>query len=611
MKNAKLAQIDMTPYLRLLRSLLPYWFQLIMAILCMGVLALSTGAMAYLIGPVLKFLFTNQGDEIVKVIPWGQISNLSPDRAQMMWIVPLVIMVIATVKGLSFFGQAYLMGYVGQRVVTDLRDRLYQHILTLSLPFFTRTPTGVLISRVTNDVGLLQTVATDSLAALIRDSLTILVLAGVAIYLDWRLSLIAFVVFPLAIVPLIKFGRKSRRVSTQGQTSMGRIMALLQEAITGIRIVKAFGMEGYEGKRFSEENTRLNRFLLKSIKIKALSPPVMETLGVVGFAATIWYAAWRITRGGLTPEGFISFFAAILMLYQPIKRLSSVNNTIQQGLAAAVRVFEILDTQGEVKDKGAKRITRVSEGIEFKGVSFGYGHVKGDEKRWVLRGVDLKVRVGEVIAVTGVSGVGKTTLVNLIPRFYDVTEGAILIDGVDIRDITLESLRSQIGIVSQQVILFNDTVRGNIAYGQQGKSDEEIVRAARLANASGFIEGLPRGYDTVIGEGGVRLSGGERQRLSIARAILKDPPILILDEATSSLDTASEVEVQKGLKNLIKGRTTFVIAHRLSTIRDADRIIVLVDGTIKEIGRHDELLRVGGEYMRLYRMQFQKEGVAG
>ncbi|MBI5287062.1 MAG: ATP-binding cassette domain-containing protein [Deltaproteobacteria bacterium] len=591
----------MRPYLRLLRFLIPYWFHLLLAIGCMVVLAASTGAMAYLIGPVLKFLFTNQGDDVVKVIPWGQISNLSPDRTQMIIIIPLVIILIAVIKGVSFFGQAYFMGFAGQRVVADLRDRVYQHVLTLPIPFFTRTPTGVLVSRITNDVNLIQSTTTDSFAALMRDGFTVLVLAGVAIHLDWRLSIIALIILPLAFVPLVRFGRKSRRVSTEGQTSMGSMMALLHEAITGIRIVKAFCMEGYEGKRFSDENQRLTRFAMKSIKIKALSPPVMEMLGVIGFAATIWYAAYRITKGNLSPEGFISFFAAILMLYQPIKRLSSVNNAIQQGLAAAVRVFEILDTLGEVKDRsGAKEITRVSERIEFKKVSFSFG------ERPILKDVDLKVKVGEVIAIVGTSGVGKTTLVNLIPRFYDVREGAILIDGVDTGDITLKSLRSQIGIVSQQVILFNDTVRGNIAYGDRSKTEEETIKAAMAANAHGFIEKLPKGYDTVIGEGGIRLSGGERQRLSIARALLKNPPILILDEATSSLDTESEMEVQKGLNNLIKGRTVFVIAHRLSTIRGADRIIVLADGEIKEMGRHEELLQLGGEYSRLYSMQFQE-----
>lgn len=583
-------------YFKLLKFVVPHWFSLAGAICCMALLALSTGAMAYLIGPVLKFLFTNEGGDIIKIIPFGL---LDIDRASMIIAIPLLIIVVAVIKGVSFFGQSYLMGYVGQRVVLDIRERLYKHMLAMPIPFFTKTHTGSLISRVTNDVNQIQNTATDSLASLIRETLTIIVLAAIVIKQDWKLAAVAFIAFPLAVYPMIRFSKKLRKVSTQGQVTMGTITSLLQEAISGIRIVKAFCMEAYEEIRFNKESERLNKLQMKSIKVRAVSSPMMEMFGVVGFAATIWYASYRINMGDLTPEGFISFFAAVLMLYQPIKALNGVNLNIQKGLAAASRVFELLEMQEEIKEKtGAVELKGISKEIEFKDVSFKYG------ENWVLKDINLNVKKGEIVAIVGTSGGGKTTLVNLIPRFYDAADGSIIIDGIDTRDIKLKSLREQTAIVSQQVILFNDTVKRNIAYGDFTKTDEEIIMAAKAANAHNFIERLPEGYNTVIGEGGVRLSGGERQRLSIARAILKNAPILILDEATSSLDTESEMEVQKGLNNLMQGRTTFVIAHRLSTIRNADRIIVLAHGRIKEQGRHEELLKIDGEYSRIYNMQF-------
>ena len=560
-------------------------------------LALSNGAFAYLVGPVLKFLFANNTDNTIRLIP---LDIFTFDRAQMLVVVPMVIILVALVKGLSFFGQAYFMGYIGQRIVADIRQFLYKHILNLPISYFTKNSTGALMSRVTNDVGMLQNTAADSVATLLRESLTIIALATVVIGKDWKLAAATFIAFPLAIYPMVRFSKKMRKVSTQGQASMGAMTTLLHEAIAGIKIVKAFCMEKYEELMFGKENERFSRFRMKSIKVRAIASPLMEMFGAIGFAITIWYAAYRIQNNTLKPEDFISFFAAVLMLYQPIKALNGVNMNIQQGLAAAARVFELLDVPQETKDKGnAKRIDSIQHSIEFHDVSFGYGD------KWVLKGINLKLRKGEIIAIVGTSGVGKTTFVNLLPRFYDVTEGAILFDGADIRDVTKDSLRAQIAIVSQQVVLFNDTVKKNIAYGDVERNEADIINAANAANADVFIRRLPLGYDTIIGEGGVRLSGGERQRLSIARAILKNAPILILDEATSSLDTESEMEVQKGLNNLVHGRTTFVVAHRLSTVRNADRIIVLADSGIKEMGRHEELLRLGGEYSRIYKMQFQ------
>ncbi|MGD8504937.1 MAG: ATP-binding cassette domain-containing protein, partial [Syntrophobacterales bacterium] len=389
------------------------------------------------------------------------------------------------------------------------------------------------------------------------------------------------------------------RISTKSQESMGDISVILHETISGTRIVKAFGMEEYEKKRFAEENIKYFNYLMKSVVVRSLSSPVMEFLGGVGIVFIIWYGGYNVIRGVSTPGNFFSFLAALLMLYDPVKRLSNINNVLQQGMAAAQRVYDILDTTPEIKDKpDAIHLPRLRHGLEFRRVQFHY------QNKTVLKDINLKVAAGEIVAIVGVSGAGKTTLVNLIPRFYEVTDGAILIDGVDIRDATVSSLRSQIGVVTQQTILFNDTVRNNIAYGDMDKKEEEIIAAAKAANAHDFVMETDQGFDAHIGEQGVRLSGGERQRLCIARALLKNAPILILDEATSSLDSEAEIEVQKALDNLMQGRTTLVIAHRLSTIQNADRIVVLADGRIVEEGRHKELLKINGEYCRLYELQF-------
>ncbi|MBZ0220406.1 MAG: ATP-binding cassette domain-containing protein [Candidatus Methylomirabilis sp.] len=583
----------MNTYIRILRLLPRYKVHFVMAFVCMVAFALSNGAMAYLIGPVMKFLFTN-GSGDVKLVPFDL---FTVPRDMMMLAIPFAIILVAAVKGVSSYGQSYFMAYVGQGVVRDLRKKLYSHILDQPLGFFSDTSTGVLTSRITHDVNMIQTSTSEAVTQVLKQSLTIIVLGAVVVSLDWQLALAAGVALPLSVYPMQKLGKRMKKVSTQGQITMGAMTALLHEAIAGIRIVKAFCMEGYESGRFQAENESYTRNQIKTAKVRSLSSPLMETIGAVAFAVTIWYAAYRISQGTLEPEAFISFFAAVIMFYQPIKALNGVNLNIQQGLAAAARVFEIIDRPGEkVGDNGLQ--AGAPDSIEFRGVGFRYG------AEWVLRGIDLSVRRGEVVAIVGSSGAGKSTFVNLIPRFYDVTEGAILMDGRDIRELSLRSLRSMVAIVSQQVILFNDTVKRNIAYGVE-RSDEEIIAAAKAANAHDFITRLPQGYDTVVGDSGLKLSGGERQRISIARAILKDAPILILDEATSALDTESEMEVQKALSNLISGRTTFVIAHRLSTVRGADRIVVLSGGSIKETGRHEELVSSGGEYSRLYSMQFE------
>jgi len=593
----------MKNYIRTLRLLLPYKGRFAIALLCMVGYALSNGAMAYLIGPVMKFLFTAGTGEGVTLVPFQLISI---PRERMLLAIPLAIIIVGVVKGASSFGQTYFMGYVGQGVVRDIRKDLYDHILNMPVGFFSATPTGELVSRLTNDVNLLQMTTSDALTTLLKQSLSIIVLAAVIIGMDWKLALVASVALPLCFYPIRRFGKKMKRVSTRGQEIMGTMMALLGEAIGGIRIVKAFCMEGYESARFQVENERLTRYRLKAIRVRSISSPLMETVGAVGFALTIWYASYRISTGELRPEAFISFFAAVIMFYQPVKALNGVNLNIQNGLAAAARIFNVIDMPTEIDaPRGKAVLPGVTREVTFDSASFNYG------EKQILRDIDLRVNVGEVLAIVGSSGAGKTTLVNLLPRFYDVTAGAIRIDGMDIREVTLRSLRSNIAIVSQQVVLFNDTVTNNIAYGDRERTQEEVIAAAKAANAHGFISRLPAGYETVIGESGVRLSGGERQRLSIARAILKDAPLLILDEATSSLDTESELEVQKGLENLMAGRTTFVIAHRLSTVRNATRIIVLSGGRIIETGRHGELMERSGEYARLYAMQFGEKREAG
>ena len=590
-------------YLRLLKYLRPYYLKIAVAMACMVLFALSNGAMAYLIGPAMKVLFSG-GEAPVRFVPFDL---FVVPQGWLMAAIPLAIMVMALIKGFSSYGNSFYMGFVGLRMIADLRGTLYAHILRLPVGYFASSPTGGLISRITNDVGVLQQASTTTLTNAFKQLLTLIVLSGIVISMDWQLAIVAFVAFPLAVYPAIRLGRKMKAASRKGFITLGTMHSLLTEAIGGVRIVKAFGMEGYETGRFGNENERLTKYFIRTVKVRGLSSPIMETLGAVGFAATIWYAAFRISAGTLKPEDFITFFAAVIMMYQPIKALNGVHLNIQQGLAAAVRVFEMLDTATEtLNETGKKEVTSFDDSIEFQAVTFSY------EEKPVLRGLDLKIKRGEVVAIVGSSGAGKTTLVNLLPRFYDPSGGSITIDALETREMTIRSLRSLIAVISQEVILFNDTVAGNIAYGHIERPAEEIKKAALAANAHGFISRMSHGYETVIGEKGVKLSGGERQRLSIARAILKDAPILIMDEATSSLDTESEFEVQKGIENLMTGRTALVIAHRLSTVQHADKIIVLSEGVIVESGRHEELLSSGGEYSRLYQMQFlgMKKGIA-
>ncbi|RLC30023.1 MAG: lipid A export permease/ATP-binding protein MsbA [Deltaproteobacteria bacterium] len=554
--------------------------RLVLALLCSLMVAASTAISAFLMKNVIDDIFIEKKVVMLKLLP------------------PAVV-IIYLVRGIGMYGQKYMMNYVGESIIRRLRNMLYERIMDLPLAFFQEKKTGVLMSRITNDVNVIKSMVSTAVTGSFRDIFSIIGLTGVIFYRDWKMALIAFVVFPVALYPLIFLGRKVRNVSTGCQEAMADLNTFLHETFTGNKIVKAFGMEPYEKKRFFKINSNFFHFEMRSVIARSLSSPIMEFLGGVGIAFIIWYGGFKVLNGSSTPGTFFSFITAVLLLYDPAKKLSTVNNSVQQGLAAVDRVFDILETESEIREPSdpvviASRPHRV----RFENVSFSYG------EKSVLKDINLDVKNGEVLALVGMSGGGKTSMVNLIPRFYDVDRGCIYIDDIDIRKASITSLRKQIAIVTQEPILFNDTVRNNIAYGRPDASDEKIKAAAEAAYAYNFIKNFPRQFDTPIGELGGRLSGGEKQRICIARALLKDAPILILDEATSSLDTEAESVVQKALENLMKGRTTFVIAHRLSTIAYAHRIIVLKDGKIVEQGRHTELLDYKGEYYKLYQMQF-------
>lgn len=571
----------MALYLRLLNFVKPYRGQLILAMIFMSLVAATNGMTAFIVKPVLDKIFFEK-------------------NAAMLYIIPFGVILLYFLKGVFDYLQTYMMGFVGQKVITDIRNLVFSCLQKQPLSFFDKTPTGVSISRIMNDVNLVQSTVSDSFTAVLKDIFTIMGLIFVVFYRDWRLAAVAFVILPFATYPIVVFGKKLRKVSTYTQKSMARLTSFLHETITGQRIVKAFSMETYEDERFQKENEALFRIVLKRYKIRALSSPIMEVVGGIAIGVIIWYGGKQVISGTSTPGNFFSFTAALLMLYEPIKRLNKENHNIQQGLAASQRVFEVIDRKPEIVDKpDAVNLERVAGIIEFKDVSFKY------EDKMVLKNIDLRIPKSEILAVVGESGVGKTTLINLIPRFYDVTKGSIEIDGLDIRDVTLRSLRMHIALVTQDVILFNDTILSNIAYGS-APDRTRIEEAATMAYAHDFITKLPKGYNTVVGEKGVRLSGGQKQRIAVARAIYKDAPVLILDEATSSLDAASEVEVQRALENLMKGRTTIIIAHRLSTVMNADRIIVLEGGSIAQEGTHQELMGIEGPYQRLYELQFAK-----
>jgi ATP-binding cassette, subfamily B, bacterial MsbA len=572
----------MALYLRLLSFVKPYWVKLVVAMVFMALVGASNAVYVWLFKVVLDKIFAAKNEAM---------------------LLPVALAIIATfvARGISDYLQTYLMGSVGQKVIADIRDLVFKRLQVQPLSFFDKNPTGVIISRITNDINLVQSAVSDAFTAALKEMLSIIGLVGYVFYTDWRLAILSFVILPSVVYPIVNFGKKLRRNSIQNQKAMARFTTFLHETITGQRIVKGFTMEGYEYGRFHAENMSLFRVLLKRYKIKALSSPILEVIAGVAFGLIIWYGGSTVIAGNKTQGEFLSFLLALFALYGPIRSINKENHNIQQGLGAAQRVFEIVDREPEIVDRPGAIEFKSSQGmIEFDDVTFQY-----DEKR-VLKNINLVINRNETIAIVGESGGGKTTLANLIPRFYDVTEGAIKLDGVDIRDITIASLRRNIALVTQDVILFNDTILSNIIYGNE-PDVERVENAICSAYADGFVSKLPKKLDTVVGEKGARFSGGQKQRIAIARALYKDAPILILDEATSALDTASETEVQKALDNLMKGRTTIVIAHRLSTVMNADRIIVLDNGTIVQQGTHRELVEVDGSYKKLYELQFKDE----
>ncbi len=561
----------------------PYWGRLAVGVVLAVVVSAATGAAAWIVKPVLDDVFLSKDTTILKILP-------------------ILFVSIYVIKGAARYGQSYLMRSVGQKIIMKIRNDLYGHIQKMPLSFFHNTPSAVLMSRITNDVTMLGHVSSQVVADFFRQTFTFLILMGIIFYREWRLATLSLIVFPFIAVLIVKIGRKLRELSRKNQEKMADLNIILQETFTGSKIVKAFGMESYENERFLKENRKLYDITMKEAKRYEMLSPLMELFGAVGAGVVIWYGGHRVISGATTPGTFFSFMTALIMLYEPIKKLSTMNSVVQQSMAAAERVFNILNINVDTIGKdGTMELKEFKDRISFNDVWFQY-----NDNGMVLKGINLEVKKGEIIAIVGSSGAGKSTLVDMIPRFYDVTKGSIKIDNRDIRDLTLNSLRRQIGIVTQETILFNDTVKNNISYGRVDADRNDIHNATQSAYAHDFIMAMPAKYDTIIGERGVKLSGGQRQRLSIARAILKNPAILILDEATSSLDTESEKIVQEALENLMKDRTTVVIAHRLSTILNADRIIVLNDGRIVETGRHDELLARGGVYSRLYEMQFKE-----
>jgi subfamily B ATP-binding cassette protein MsbA len=581
MKN----KFDFSLYKRILKYTKPYFGLLVLGMILAAVVSSMNGATAWLVKPVLDDIFLAKKMTMLKVLP-------------------LAVVLIYLVKGLAQYAQSCIMKAVGQRVITRIRYELYEHINRMSMSFFERIPSAVLMARITSDVKNLSSICSKVIADFAREITTLIALMIVIFYRDYKLASIAILVLPLSAIPMARIGQKLRKLSKKRQEKIAEINTRLQETFLGTKIVKAFCMEEAENKRFYKMNQRLYRLFMKSVRADELTSPLIELLGAICLAAIIWYGGYQVMSGKSTPGTFFSFVAGLSLMYKPLRKVSVMNNTVQDAMASAERVFAILDTPQEIKDdKNAIELTHLNNEILFEHVDFQYNNKDG----LVLKDINLKVSKGETVALVGMSGAGKSTLANLIPRFYEVTSGGILIDGQDIRKYTVKSLRKAVGIVTQESILFNDSVRYNIEYGRPGSSQEDIVKAAVDAYAHDFISELPQGYDTVIGERGCLLSGGQRQRTAIARALLKNPDILILDEATSDLDSESEYFVQKALENLMKTRTTFVIAHRLSTVVNADKILVFNDGRIVDTGRHAELIEREGIYKDLFEAQFRNE----
>jgi subfamily B ATP-binding cassette protein MsbA len=575
-------------YRRILSYLKPHRRYFFSALFLMVIFGATDGAVPFLVKYILDGVFTERNESLL-------------------WVLPALIVGFAFIRGASDFGQQFLMASVGHKVTEDIRNDVNRHVLSLSPDFFVRNSTAEILSRVTSDVLLIRTLLTDSSASVIRDSIRVLVLLCSCLYLDPWLSLLAVVFFPIAGLPIARIGKRMRKLSKRGQDAIGQLAALFQESMQGHRVVKIFCREGFEQERFERGNEELTQTFIRSERVRALAGPINEVLASLVVSGVLLYGGYTVISGARTAGGFMAFLVSVFLMYEPFKKLSRVNATVQQGLAGAQRIFEIIDTPPSVTEPTSPQPLSTSNAIEIRGVSFDYPTLNGAEQtQSALRNISLTIPEGQTVALVGFSGSGKSTFVDLIPRFIDPTVGTVLLGGVDIKRVSLKNLRSRVAMVGQHTFLFNDTVFNNIAYGNPTASREQVYQAAKAAYADEFIERLPLGYDTQVGEGGMSLSGGERQRLAIARAILKDAPILILDEATASLDTRAEREVQQAIEELVKGRTTLVIAHRLSTIRDADRIVVMSGGEIVEQGTHDELLALGAEYSRLHGMQFRE-----
>ncbi|SJZ47353.1 lipid A export permease/ATP-binding protein MsbA [Selenihalanaerobacter shriftii] len=559
---------------------------------------LATAIVAMMLHSFLTVLFIKVFKDLIDTMI-NNISNTGEGLVKLSWVAAGII-VVFFLKGIAYYAQKYLTSYVAQKAIRDVRNDLYHHLQHLSLKFYDKMNTGQIMSRVTNDVGKLQSAIVSGAIGIFYKTFTLVGGLGYLFYLSWKLALAIVIIFPPVTYVFIKFNKRIRKVSRRVQAKVADITEVLQETITGVRIVKAFGQEEYEYDKFSQENHENFRATMKNTQLSASLTPIVEILASFAFTFVLWYGGYEVIKGNMTPGELLAFFTLLITISGPIKSLSKLSNTIQQALAAADRIFEIMDLEVDIKEKKeAIELGEVDGKIEFKDVWFSY-----NEDEMVLKGIDLVANPGEVVALVGPSGAGKSTLVDLIPRFYDPQNGEVLIDGYNIKDLTIGSLRDKMGIVPQETMLFGGTVKDNIAYGSIDRVKEEVVAAAKAANAHEFIMEFSDGYDTAVSERGSSLSGGQRQRVAIARAILKDPKILILDEATSALDTESEALVQEALERLMQNRTTFVIAHRLSTILNADRIVVLDEGEIIETGTHEELLATGGLYSSLYEVQF-------
>jgi len=606
----------MNAYRRLLQFILPYRGTLLVSMSLMVLFSAFEAATTSLPIPLFDQVLTAAPEAGGKPIlqPGGQdLASIKRYIDLLLSVIPgtvisqlaVALLVLTLLKGICLYYSNYLMNRAGQGVVTNLRNTLFGHVLGQSMGFFSLNSTGRLMSRMSGDVEQVQEAVSTVLADFSREVVVLAALVALNLWIDWRLAFLSLLIAPLVLGLTLGMGRRIRRVSLKGREDAANLNDQLQQTITGIRIIKAFAMERHERERFFKSSLRLFRSNMHAASILYINSPVMEFLGVLAFVPLLYYAHWRIVSGSLTLGMFGGSLFTLFRMYDPIRKLSRIHVQVQRALASGSRIVELLDTHLEIEDRpGARTMEPLKSSIEFANVSFDYSDQNGDTK--VLRDISLKVERNRVIAIVGSSGAGKTTLVGLIPRFHDPTSGAVLIDGVDIREYSQNSLRSQIAVVTQETFLFNDTIRNNIAYGNVQASEEQILEASRLALADDFIARFPMKYHTLIGERGQRLSGGERQRISIARALLKNAPILILDEATSALDSESEKLVQQALTNLIKDRTTFVIAHRLSTIRNADLIVVLDHGRIVELGTHDSLMASEGPYRKFFRLQVEE-----